>query len=330
MDGVEEWKGKEHGRMAIQGFVESVSPTGVSGWCIDTSHGNVVDVEIRIGGIALVSVHADIFRRDLHERWRSNGGGFRFRILPRLLSLLPRGAKVEVLADGDPMRFTAACETLIENPEGADSTEGLEQLLAGGYFVSAKSGGVVRPVAARWSADRIFDALRRNNEQFQNLFSKRFFISYGTLLGCIRNDDFIAHDDDIDVCFVSDGSDTESAAEEFGRVLDTLQGQGERVLWPGTAHFHWRTLDVFTAWFEDGGLYMYNAGGELGRDRVLPLRTWKFKGHEVLVPNDPEAVLELIYGPNWRTPDPMFQWRVPRGVQDKLNGFSERLSMRRE
>ena len=108
------------------------------------------------------------------------------------------------------------------------------------------------------------------------------------------------------------------------------RGKEKEFQWPGTAHFHWRTLDVFTAWFEDGGFYMYNAGGELGRDRVLPLRTWKFKGHEVLVPNDPEAVLELIYGPNWRTPDPMFQWRVPRGVQDKLNGFSERLSMRRE
>ena len=311
--------------MAIRGFVESVSRNAISGWCIDTSHGEVVDVEIRIGPVPLTKVHADIFRRDLHEKMGHTAGGFRFRISPRLFSLLPPREKVEVWARGRALRFTKTCDTHISNPEG-DSIEELQRLLADGYLVSAKSGGVIRPVAQRWSTDQIFDDLDRLNEEFQKLFSKNLFICYGTLLGCIRNGDFIAHDDDVDVCFVADESDAEAAAGEFRHVVDTLKGSGVGVRWAGGSHFHWRTMDVFIAWFEDGGLYMYNAGGKLARDRVLPLQAMEFKGREVLVPHDPGAVLELIYGTNWRTPDPMFQWRTADDTRQKLSRFSERLS----
>ena len=311
--------------MAIRGFVERVSRNAISGWCIDTPHGEVVDVEIRVGPVVLTTVHADIYRRDLREKWGCSVGGFNFRISPRLFALLPPREKVEVWAMGRPLQFTKTCDSHIGNPDG-EGIEELQRLLADGYLVSAKSGGVFRPVAQKWSVDRIFNELDRLNEEFQKLFSKSLFICYGTLLGCIRNGDFIAHDDDVDVCFVADGIDAESAAGEFRHVVDTLKGNGVGVRWAGGGHFHWETLDVFIAWFEDGGLYMYNAGGKLSKDRVLPLQAREFKGREVLVPHDSGAVLELIYGANWRTPDPMFQWRVPDETRQKLSRFSERLS----
>ena len=298
--------------MAIQGFLESVSEMVIKGWCIDTSHDGVVDVEVRIGSISLGSVHADLYRRDLHEKFDRSGGGFRFRISPKLLSLLPARAQVTAFSNGEPLGFTATCDPYVENPE-ADGENGLERLLADGYFVSPKSGGVHRPVRERWTEKVIFESIATSNSVFKTLFGKDLFICYGTLLGCIRDGDFIAHDDDVDVCFLSDATNTEDAAEDFAHVVRALRARGERVRWPGSAHFHWNRLDVFIAWFEEGKLYMYNAGGECARDAVLPLRSRTFLGHRVLVPRRSEMVLQLIYGSGWRTPDPMFQWRVPTG-----------------
>ena len=311
--------------MAILGFVESVSSTGINGWCIDTAHDGVVDVELRVGSISLGSVHADLHRRDLHEKLGRAAGGFTFPISPQLLSLFPRKESVGAYVDGKPLRFTAKCAKHIENPD-ADGAGGLAQLLDDGYVISAKSGGIHRPIGERVSAGRIFDAIARTNSLFERLFRKNLFICYGTLLGCVRSDDFIAHDDDVDVCFLSDGRNAVAAAEEFAEVVRTLRAEGENVRLPGGPHFHWNMLDVFIAWFEDGVLYLYNAGGECAESVVLPLRLRQFKGRDVLVPRDPEQFLEVIYGPNWRTPDPMFQWRVAPEIRRELRRFSDTLS----
>ncbi len=311
--------------MTILGFVESVSANAIKGWCIDSSHDGVVDVELRVGAVSLGRVHADLYRRDLHEKWGRTAGGFRFPISPRLLSLLPHKESVGAYVDGNPLRFTVKCATHIENPEAAEAGK-LAQLLEDGYVISPKSGGIHRPIGERLSPGRIFDAIARTNSLFERLFAKNLFICYGTLLGCVRSDDFIAHDDDVDVCFLSDARNVNAAAEEFSDIINVLRAEGEKVQWPGGAHFHWNMLDVFIAWFEDGVLYLYNAGGECEERVVLPLRLRRFKGRDVLVPNHPEQFLELIYGANWRTPDPMFQWRVEPEIRQNLRRFSDRLS----
>lgn len=311
--------------MPITGFLESVSDTAIKGWCIDTSHDGVVDVELRIGSVSLASVHADLPRRDLQEQWDRTVGGFRFRVSPRLLSLLSPHERVEAWANGQLLRYAEGCGGYVPTP-GENSLAKLESMLADGFFISSKSGGLHRRIRDRWSDELVFRSLARGNSVFKELFGKELFIFFGTLLGCIRNNDFIDHDDDVDVCFMSRGGDAEAAALEFNEVVRALRAHGERVDWPGNAHFHWNHLDVFTAWFEDGQLYTYNAGGECPEDVVLPPRTRQFMGRGVVVPNQPEKVLELIYGPGWRVPDPMFQWRVPPHVRRNLGRFSERVS----
>ena len=311
--------------MPIKGLLESVSGTAITGWCIDTSHDGIVDVELRIGSVSLGSVHADLHRADLAEKWNRTTGGFRFRVSPRLLSLLPAGERVEAWANGQLLGYKVSCEPCFEGATET-STAKLEELLGDGYFISPKSGSVRPRVTRRWSPDRVFRSISDCNAVLEDRIGRSLFICYGTLLGCIRANDFIEHDDDVDVCFLSEADSAPAAAEDFASVLQVLRRSGEKVHWPGNAHFHWNLLDVFIAWFEDGALYMYNAGGECAKDAVLPLRSRDFLGRDVLVPNDAEKVLEIIYGPSWRIPDPMFQWRVVPEVRRKLKLFEERLS----
>ena len=49
--------------MAITGHVEVVAKTAISGWCVDDTRVDPVDVEVRVGSLRLGSVHADILAK---------------------------------------------------------------------------------------------------------------------------------------------------------------------------------------------------------------------------------------------------------------------------
>ena len=309
--------------MAIRGFIERITRWYIAGWCVDDEVERLIEVEVRVEGLSLGTVRADIPRHDIGKSLNRPLAGFRFPISPELFRLLPHRGRVEVVAaNGPALPMLKDRDSRIDNPDGQDIHK-LADMLQSGYIINPKYGQVIWPLKERNLDERVFRALRESNEIFEAQFSKSLFICYGTLLGCIRDNDFIPHDDDVDVCFMSDEQGLDAAVREFRRVVKTLSDVGQKVQADNSAQFHWAlegtTLDVFMAWTEGDRLYMYNAGGLFSRDHIYPLAKREFKGHEVLVPNDSEALLELIYGPGWRIPDPSFQWRVTAEVRAKMN-----------
>ena len=223
----------------------------------------------------------------------------------------------------------------ISNPPCPNAGALLERL-GDGHIIGPKSGQIYRPLKGTNLEKKASDALEQGNQIFYELFSKQFFLCYGTLLGCIREGDFIAHDDDVDVCFLADGNTLAEAAREFAQVVRSLRDRGQTIEVRSHIQFHWRIagieIDVFMAWLEDDRLYSYNVGGLFTKDQVCPLRPHKFKDRDVLLPQDPEALLELIYGPSWRIPDPLFQWRptvAARAMMRKVDNMrTDHLSTR--
>lgn len=307
--------------MAIRGALERVTESGVSGWCVDNSTDLAASVDIFVGTTLLGTVRADLPRHDIEKSLHRPFAGFRFPFSPGLFRLLPDGAPVSAVALGEALPGIKGLDARISNPSCPDGSKLLERL-GDGYIIGPKSGQIYRPLKGTDLEDRAFEAFQQGNRIFKELFSKQFFICYGTLLGCIRERDFIAHDDDVDVCFLADGNTLTEAAREFSDVVRSLRNRGQAIEVRSHIQFHWRIggieVDVFMAWLEDGRLYSYNVGGPLTRDQVCPLRPHEFKGHAVLIPQDPEAVLELIYGPGWRVPDPLFQWRPTAAARAKM------------
>ena len=107
-------------------------------------------------------------------------------------------------------------DSRIDNPHGQDIEE-LAEKLRSGYIINPKYGQIILPIKERNNEEQIFRALRVSNEIFEAQFCKKLFICYGTLLGCIRNNDFIPHDDDVDVCFLADEQGLDAAVNEFAR-----------------------------------------------------------------------------------------------------------------
>jgi SAM-dependent methyltransferase len=97
-----------------------------------------------------------------------------------------------------------------------------------------------------------------------------------------------------------------------------------------------RGLDVFGDFSSDGRLHVLGeVGVEFERSWIHPLTTTLLEGVEMPVPARPERLLEAMYGPRWRVPDPAFQFstsaRTTRAFNDWFRGLgpNRRLWQRR-
>ena len=147
-------------------------------------------------------------------------------------------------------------------------------------------------------------------------FGTPAFISSGTLLGIVRNGDFIGHDDDVDICYISNKTTEQEILKERHELVKFLQAKGCKLRRSDVAHYwcttpNGVTLDIFTGFIEDEFCSLNPIGRrKVLRDDVLPLKVEVVQGVELYLPKKPEPLLELNYGLNWQKPDPLwsFDW----------------------
>ena len=157
------------------------------------------------------------------------------------------------------------------------------------------------------------------------------FPAYGTLLGAVREQDFIGHDSDVDLGYVSRHTHPVDVIRESFALQRELQARGFAVDRYSAAAFkvdvvesdgRVRGLDVFGGHFLNGNLYLM---GEIGtpfrEDWIFPLGTCTLAGRTLPAPAVPEKLLEATYGPGWKVPDPAFHFETPQSTHRRLNGW---------
>ena len=161
------------------------------------------------------------------------------------------------------------------------------------------------------------------------------FLGYGTLLGAVRSGHVIAHDYDMDLCYLSDREYPVDAIGESYRIERALLANGYPIrrysamafqigLDPSDPRSPW--LDVFGSLIVDDMLYvLWDVGAPVRREQVLPLGTCRLEGRELPAPRDAEAWLTATYGPTWRVPDPAFRYETPPTVARRMRGWFGRL-----
>lgn len=134
-------------------------------------------------------------------------------------------------------------------------------------------------------------------------------MAYGTLLGAVRENDFISHDEDIDLFMSVDDE------EKLREALFDLREGGFEV-----CRYDRRGLISFMREGEYIDIYIFHektpgvvvCGREIMPEHFLRnLSPFTFLGHEYLAPREYERYLSFFYGDDWRIPVKYYHYELP-------------------
>lgn len=150
-----------------------------------------------------------------------------------------------------------------------------------------------------------------------------YWLEFGTLLGAVREHDFISTDDDIDIgVFYSDVSKIQETllATGFKLVREFKVGDGS-LGFEQTYFFHGVPVDIFFNHRKNSKeLCFHSFTFVVGDDRNLcnveevtipysGFMAFDFKGIKVTIPRDYELHLGLHYGEDFMVPNPSFDYK---------------------
>lgn len=154
------------------------------------------------------------------------------------------------------------------------------------------------------------ETVLKNLLEFKEVMDKHgvpFMFIMGTLLGAMREKDFIHWDDDIDLIVLDEHKDT----IEMAKVKTEMRERGYWVPIEGMPAYD----NVFIKDGEKIEIWYYERIGDyrvydcdrchtiyFEADLVENQKEIDFLGHKFIAPLDTTTVLNRIYGPNWMTP----------------------------
>lgn len=206
-----------------------------------------------------------------------------------------------------------------------------------------KWGLLQRPFSGRGAAvvEQMIDITEEIIAVLDRELGIKAWLAFGSLLGAAREGKVIGHDSDVDLAYLSHQDTIVGMNREMFEITRVLRRAGMRVLNKSgsfvTVLFTAPdgavgSIDVYSTFHLDGLLYeTATVRAPVPPSAIEPLSTLEFEGRELPTPADPDAMLEVSYGPNWRVPDPSFQHTPPPSTTRRFDGwFGSLMHQRRE
>lgn len=162
------------------------------------------------------------------------------------------------------------------------------------------------------------------------------YVSYGMLLGAIREKDLVPHETDIDICYLSNENKITNVRKELQEICNKLiekdllskiwiRGKAfkkpskiNRLDFSGQMHVatlnKMLNIDVFSSFIDQNNKFHMTRRiqGQLEKTDIVPFKTTNIRGINFNIPNHSEKVLNYIYGKQWIKPLPNTKSTVVR------------------
>jgi SAM-dependent methyltransferase len=302
-----------------RGLVEEFTATDLAGWVEVPASSPAVGVGLYLNDLEVASAWAI----DTLPDRRAPGQVRSFRLALRdIWQYSKKSDRLTVRVSGVPLPIAGYGMYRAPGKDGPSNVEALRKLLdSGRVFGQFGRLQLSKSYDVQWQKV-VMGVYERVQKVVKEEFGHDTFFCYGTLLGAVRERGFIGHDLDFDAAFVSGQSDGPSAAAELQQIGFKLIEAGLDVTCMRTAlHIHdpaspSARVDLFHLYFDSDGKLAFPFGvagtTEISKEEWQGTRDISFAGGTGQIPANSLAMVEHIYGANWRTPKPGFRWQRER------------------
>jgi SAM-dependent methyltransferase len=293
--------------------VETFDDRKVKGWVVGPPSNFPVRVALYLNDLEVASTWADQGPLNAHDEQVAP-----FRIVLRgLWKFCQRSDRLTIRVADKPVPISG--HEMFRHPteDGDFTQQDLQAKFAEGYLFGQLGGfQLSKTLDLEWQ-ESVLDLYRRMGAVLHREHGYEPFAIYGSLLGVVRDHDFIGHDLDFDAGYLSRHSDGSEVAAELRDIALTLLDAGFHVQLLRTV-LHVRDkegglrIDVFPMYFDANDLLAVPFGiagtTEVSKASWRGLVDAQLGRHVVRAPANGEEIVEHLYGSSWRTPIAGFSW----------------------